>query len=68
MLVDGAVAGRRGSFALRTTGVYDGAVRAQRIVVQGSGTGELAEITGTGSYVVRMGEKEAKEAVLELEF
>src|SRR4051794_27009558 len=48
-LVDGQVAGRRGTFVLETAGEFDGAVaRWEANVVPGSSTGELAELTGGG--------------------
>src|ERR1700759_1596786 len=48
-LVDGEVAGRRGTFVLETTGEFDGAVaRWEAGVVFGASTGELTEPTGRG--------------------
>ena len=49
----GQLAGRDGSFVLRSVGGYDGALATATLeVVAGSGTGELAGLTGTGSSAV----------------
>ena len=49
--VVGSLGGRRGSFVLRHAGTYDGAAaRAAYEVVPGSGTGELAGLSGTGGF------------------
>ena len=49
--VVGSLGGRIGSFVLRHTGKYDGAAAtAQYEVVPGSGTGELAGLTGAGGF------------------
>ncbi len=46
----GTVAGRRGSLVLAAEGAHEGgSSRIRWTVVSGSGTGELAGITGTGS-------------------
>ena len=51
--VDGSLGGRRGSFVLRHTGSYDGEkATAEYEVVPGSGTGELAGLSGTGGFSV----------------
>ncbi len=48
----GQVAGRSGSYVLRADGVYDGTqAQTDWEVVEGSGTGELAGLRGTGSSV-----------------
>lgn len=50
--VNGAVAGRKGSFVLQVTGTWDaGVAKAEWSVVPGSGTGELADLRGAGGYV-----------------
>ena len=47
-LFDGSLHGRAGSFAFQQLGVmHDGDQRLDYLVVPGSGTGELAGITGT---------------------
>ena len=49
--VVGSLGGRTGSFALRHTGSYDGeTATAKYEVVPGSGTGELAGLSGTGGF------------------
>lgn len=49
--VTGTLAGRSGSFVFATRGNHDGGVAATEVeVVAKSGTGELAGLTGTGSY------------------
>lgn len=51
--VVGSLGGRTGSFALRHTGSYDGEkATAKYEVVPGSGTGELAGLSGTGGFSV----------------
>ena len=48
--VVGSLGGRTGSFVLRHTGSYGGGkATAEYEVVPGSGTGELAGLSGTGS-------------------
>ena len=48
MRVDGVFDGRTGSFVLRGDGTFDGTTAAgESAVVEGSGTGQLAGITGT---------------------
>jgi hypothetical protein len=50
--VVGRVGERTGSFVLQQTGTYkDGTVNAAWFVVPGSGTGELAGLTGEGGFV-----------------
>jgi hypothetical protein len=52
MQITGELAGRSGSFVLRGDGTFDGtAARGEAAVLPGSGTGELAGITGTSSSV-----------------
>lgn len=46
-----ALDGREGTFVIESSGTFDGEVaRADLRVVEGSGTGDLEGITGTGSY------------------
>jgi hypothetical protein len=48
----GEVAGRSGSFVLRTEGSYEGGTaRTSWEVIPGSGAGELAGLTGSGSSI-----------------
>jgi Protein of unknown function (DUF3224) len=49
MHITGTLDGRPGSFVLQGHGTYDGqTARGQSHVVEGSGTGQLAGLTGTG--------------------
>ena len=51
--VEGTLGGKTGSFVLRHTGSYDGeTATAEYEVVPGSGTGELAGLSGTGGFSV----------------
>lgn len=51
--VAGTLGGRSGSFVLRHTGAYDGEkATATCEVVPGSGTGELAGLSGSGGFSV----------------
>jgi hypothetical protein len=52
MHLTGTLDGRAGSFVLQGHGTYDGTTaRGQSRVVEGSGTGELAGLTGTAESV-----------------
>ncbi len=57
-IIKGSVGGKKGSFALRLRGEYDGkrAVTAWE-VVPGAGKGELKGLTGKGKYAAPMGSK-----------
>lgn len=51
LLVDGTLAGRKGSFIIHEVGTWENGVASSRWeIVRGSGTGDLAGIAGTGSY------------------
>lgn len=66
-LVDGVLAGRRGTFVLETAGRFDGQVaRWEATVVAGAGTGELADLTGTGSFDAPHGSEASYELEVEL--
>jgi uncharacterized protein DUF3224 len=66
-LVDGEVAGRRGTFVLETAGEFDGAVaRWEASVVAGSSTGELSELSGGGRFEAPHGSQASYELELEL--
>jgi hypothetical protein len=66
-LVDGEVAGRRGTFVLETKGEFDGAMaRWEASVVSGSATGELAELSGGGRFEAPHGSRASYELELEL--
>ncbi|MGA4847546.1 DUF3224 domain-containing protein [Streptomyces sp. G5(2025)] len=56
--IDGTLDGRKGSFVIEQRGsfVRDG-IECAFTVLPGSGTGELAGLTGTGTFTARHGEK-----------
>jgi hypothetical protein len=55
-LVSGAFGDRKGSVVLETVGDFDGKVaKGAWTVVQGSGTGDLVGVTGTGGFEAPMG-------------
>lgn len=55
--VVGRLGGRSGSFVLHHQGTWDGSTAHGRwSVVPGSGTGELAGLSGTGGFVAKHGE------------
>lgn len=63
--IEGRVGGREGSFVLTSNGDFDGKRAAGEMsVVEGSGTGELAGITGAGSFTAPLG----SEATVELSY
>jgi hypothetical protein len=54
--VDGTVRDNKGSFVLETTGTFDGKkASADWTVVEGSGTGDLEGVQGTGRMEAPMG-------------
>ena len=56
--VTGSIGDRTGSFVLRSVGTFDGKTAAGDVtVVAGSGTGDLAGISGTGSFTAPMGDE-----------
>lgn len=56
--VTGSLGGRTGSFVLRHTGAWDGQqARASCEVVPGSGTGELAGLSGSGGFAAGHAER-----------
>jgi hypothetical protein len=51
--IEGAVEGKTGSFVRQHIGTFDPtSVTAQWVILQGTGTDELAGISGQGSYVM----------------
>lgn len=63
-LVRAAVGGRTGTFVLAAEGEHtSGVARTDVVIVAGSGTGDLAGISGSGSYAA-----EAMEYTLELDY
>ena len=66
-LVEGVLAGRRGTFVLETAGEFDGGVaRWEASVVAGSATGELADLTGAGRFEAPHGSEASYELEVEL--
>jgi hypothetical protein len=57
-IIKGSIGARKGSFALRIRGEYDGkrAVTTWE-VVPGAGKGQLAALSGKGKYSAPMGSK-----------
>ncbi|MGH2926907.1 MAG: DUF3224 domain-containing protein, partial [Solirubrobacteraceae bacterium] len=53
---------RAGAFALRHVGTFseDGRIEADSMVVEGSGTGDLAGLHGRGHYASQIGEPTAR--------
>jgi hypothetical protein len=66
--VTGSVGGRQGTFVLQRTGVFeDGQAKEQYDVIEGSGTGELQGLKGSGSTSVGHGMEHPFELDYELE-
>ena len=56
-VVTGTLGGKQGSFVLRSVGTFDGSKAVGELtVVDGSGTGDLSGISGTGSFTAPMGD------------
>ncbi len=56
-LLSGSVDGRTGSFVLEESGTFDpGGTTCRFAVVPGSGTGDLAGLSGSGGFTHRSGE------------
>jgi len=67
LTIDGSIGDRSGTVVLRSIGGFDGSQAiADLTVVQGSGTGGLSGITGTGSSVAPSGPTAFVELDLEL--
>jgi hypothetical protein len=63
--ISGKLGDREGSFVLTSNGTFDGKVAAgDMVVVEGSGDGDLAGISGTGSFAAPLG----AEATIELDY
>ena len=61
-VVDGVIAGRRGTLVLETLGEFDGRVaRWDATVVPGSSTGELSDATGAGRFEAPHGSRASYE-------
>lgn len=66
---DGVLLGRKGTFASTARGVIvDGVVDTNMVIYEGSGTGELAGIRGSGSSRVTFGQTEGIPMSFEVEF
>jgi hypothetical protein len=66
-LVNGVLAGRRGTFVLETAGEFNGGVaRWEASVVPGSSTGELTSLTGGGRFEAPRGSEAFYELEVEL--
>jgi hypothetical protein len=51
MNLEGKLAGKSGSFAVEDIGVFEGGTAASALrIIEGSGTGELKGIKGSGAY------------------
>ena len=65
--VTGSLGGRRGSFVLKHEGIFeDGLAKTAWTVVPGSGTGELAGLSGTGGFA--SGHAEESPVTLDYDF
>lgn len=54
--IDGSIHGRRGTFVIEAVGVHSGeGSEARWRIIEGSGTGDLAGITGQGGFDARGG-------------
>ena len=63
--ISGRVGEREGSFVLTSNGTFDGKVAAgEMVIVEGSGDGDLAGITGRGSFSAPHGTR----ATVELDY
>ena len=55
--ISGSVAGKKGTFVIQHSGSFsEGKARSTWSIVEGTGTGELANLRGKGSYVAGPGE------------
>jgi hypothetical protein len=56
--LEGSLDGRKGSFVMESGGEYDGTTASSSWeVISGSGTGELAGLSGTGTATAEMGQE-----------
>jgi Protein of unknown function (DUF3224) len=66
--IKGEIGGRSGSFIIESTGGFDGAAsRGTWSVISGSGSGDLASISGKGSFEAPGGPKATYELEYELD-
>ncbi len=58
-VVDGTLAGQEGTFAVRHVGTYGPeGVRADWLIHEGSATGGLEGLSGTGGYAIELGKED----------
>ena len=56
--IEGALGGEEGSFVVESNGDFDGGeAKGTWVVIAGSGTGDLAGLTGVGTFAAPLGEK-----------
>ena len=67
--VIGRLGGHKGSFVLQGQGTFEGnTAKSTVFVVPGSGTGDLANLTGKGSLIAEHEKPESQQLTLEYEF
>ena len=55
--IEGAIAGRQGSFAIEQTGFFDGKQAEGTCTIKpGTGTGDLKTLSGDGNFIAPMGQ------------
>lgn len=65
----GKLAGKQGTFVVQHVGTFDGQVaKADLVIVRGSGTGDLARVSGRGSFEAGMGPDGERTLTLEADF
>jgi hypothetical protein len=65
----GTVAGRSGTLVLRHTGTFDGQMaQADLEIVPGTGTGDLAGVSGQGSFEAGLGPDGERNVTLDADF
>jgi hypothetical protein len=65
--IKGTLVGRRGTFVIDASGEFDGAAsRGRWSIIRGSGTADLAGVTGTGTFEAPGGPKATYELDYEL--
>lgn len=68
-MFDGTLLGKKGTFASTARGIIvDGVVDTDMVIYEGSGTGELTGIRGTGTSRVTFGQTEGIPMSFEVEF
>jgi hypothetical protein len=65
----GRLAGKEGTFVVQHVGTFDGRVaKADLVIVPGTGTGDLAGVSGRGSFEAGMGPDGERNLTLEADF